>query len=46
MVHLLSSLEGNVKMGVAVSFVEVKQMNDSLSTFYNFRHRLSFAEAG
>lgn len=47
LIHLLSSVEGNSKVGIIFNFTEVeKQNNDSAATYYNFRHRLYFAEAG
>ena len=45
-IHLISSLEGNIRIGISINFVEVKQANESASTFFNFRHRLNFAESG
>ena len=44
--HLMSALEGNARMGVSLTFIPVHQVNDSVSTYFNFKQRLAFAESG
>jgi hypothetical protein len=45
-VHLLSSVEGSYKIGMVVTFNEISQPAESAATYYNFKHRLFFAEIG
>lgn len=46
LIHLLTSLDGSSKVGLVLCFTEISQGADSAATYYNFKHRLSFAEAG
>jgi hypothetical protein len=40
LIHLLTSVEGNSKIGIVLSLSEVDQPNDSAATYFDFKHRL------
>jgi hypothetical protein len=46
LIHLLTSLDGNSKIGFILNFTEISQPSDSAATYYNFKHQLSLAEPG
>lgn len=46
LIHLLTSLDGNSKIGFILNFTEISQPADSAATYYNFKHQLSLAESG
>lgn len=43
-IHMLASVEGDCKIGIVMTLIEIKQNNESAGTYYNFKQKLSFAE--